>query len=246
MIVRVGTSGFSYAGWKGAFYPAGLPASGMLAYYAGRLPTCEINNTFYKTPTREMLEAWAKKVPAGFEFAFKASRFFSSRRGLVAAAAAARDATGPLARLFDALSAVKDKLGPALVVLPPAVKKDVPLLRDFVAALPAARRVTIEPRDPSWHGEDVYEVLRARDVALCVSEVDGAKLETPRTASWGYFRLRKERYDRRALDAWEERLRASGLSDAYVFLKHDETGAAAKHALALQARFGGARLGGSP
>ncbi|HSQ66816.1 MAG TPA: DUF72 domain-containing protein [Polyangiaceae bacterium] len=240
MMVRVGTSGFSYAGWKGAFYPAGLAASGMLGFYAERLTSVEINNTFYKTPARELLEAWAEKVPAHFRFAFKASRFFSSRRGLTAAAVAAEDAQGPLARLFGALAAVKDKLGPVLVQLPPPVKKDVPLLRDFVAALPAARRVTIEPRDPSWHSDDVYDVLRARDVALCVSEMDGEPLEVRSTATWGYFRLRKERYGPRSIEAWERRLRASGLAEAYVFFKHDESGDAAKHALALQARFGGA------
>jgi len=240
MIVRVGTSGFSYAGWKGAFYPGGQPASGMLGFYAERLGSVEINNTFYKTPAREMLEAWASKVPAHFRFAFKASRFFSSRRGLSAAAGASRDAEGPLARLFGALAAVKDKLGPVLVQLPPPVKKDVPLLRDFVAALPPARRVTIEPRDPSWQSDEVYDVLRERDVALCVSEMDGERLEMRSTATWGYFRLRKDRYGQRALEAWEERLRGSGLSEAYVFFKHDEAGSAAKRALALQARFGGA------
>jgi uncharacterized protein YecE (DUF72 family) len=231
--VRVGTSGFSYGGWRGAFYPSKLAAPEMLGYYADRLPTVEINNTFYKTPTPELLQGWAAKVGAGFRFAFKASRYFSSRRGLT-------DAKAPLERLFGVLDVVKDKLGPVLVQLPPPVKKDVPMLRDFLAAVPAGRRMVIEPKDPSWRSDDVFEVLRARDVATCVTEVDGEPLAPiPRTARWGYFRLRKERYGARALAAWEERLRAAALDEAYVFFKHDETGASAKHAVALQARFGG-------
>ena len=228
MRVRVGTSGFSYSGWKGSFYPDKLAGSQMLAYYAGRLAAVEINNTFYKTPSREMLESWASKVPSSFRFAFKASRYFGSRRGMT-------DAKAPLERLFGALEATKDKLGPVLVQLP--LKKDVALLRDFVAALPPRRRVTLDLKHPSWRSDEVYDVLRARDVALCVAEQGSEPLEIVCTASWGYFRLRKDRYGKRALDGWETRLRALKLEEAYVFFKHDETGNAAKLALSFQGRF---------
>ncbi len=238
--VRVGTSGFSYAGWKGRFYPERLPAQKMLAYYAERVATVEINNTFYKTPAREMLVSWANSVPEGFRFAFKASRYFSSKKGMTNAAA-------PLERLFGALCAVGDKLGPVLVQLPPPVKKDTGLLREFLAALPHGRRVAIDFRDASWRSDEVYELLRARDVAMCtVEQDDGAasrgsgRRADVATASWGYVRLRKNRYDKRSLDGWEARLRALKLEEAFVFFRHDETGDAAKHALALQRRFRGA------
>ena len=165
-------------------------------------------------------------MPDDFRFVFKASRYFSAGPGL-------RDARKPLADFFALLDGVGPKLGPLLVVLPPHVKKDVALLRDFVAAIPNGRRVAIELRDPSWQSEDAFAVLRDRDVAWCATETDEEKLEPVTTASFSYFRLRKSRYDKRALAAWGERLRACG--EAYAIFKHDETGASAKNAVTLAA-----------
>jgi uncharacterized protein YecE (DUF72 family) len=222
--VRVGTSGFSYREWKPAFYPKDLPASRMLAHYASRLSTVEINNTFYRRPEKKNLEAWAAQVPSTFQFAFKASRYFSAGPGL-------KDARKPLAEFFELLSAVKENLGPVLVVLPPHVKKDLGLLRDFIAAIPAKRRVALELRDPSWRSDDVLDAMRARDVAWCVTETDESPVDVVTTASWSYFRLRRARYDKRALAAWAERL--ASIEDGYAIFKHDERGASAKNAVTL-------------
>ncbi len=223
-MIFTGTSGFSYREWKPAFYPKDLPAAKMLEHYASRLATVEVNNTFYKRPEKKHLEAWAAQVPSTFRFAFKASRYFSAGPGL-------RNAQKPLAEFFELLSAVKDKLGPVLVVLPPHIKKDLALLGDFMAAIPARRRVALELRDPSWKSDDVLDAMRARDVAWCTTETDEAPVDVVSTASWSYFRLRKERYDKRALAAWAERLAA--VDDAYVIFKHDERGASAKNAVSL-------------
>jgi uncharacterized protein YecE (DUF72 family) len=216
-----GTSGYAYASWKGGFYPRDV-GKNMLASYAGRLPAVEINATFYKRPAREHLEAWAAQTPATFVFAFKASRYFSAGSGL-------RDAKA-IADFFELLGAVKTLLGPVLVQLPGHLKKDVPLLRDFLAAT-GSHRVTVDLVDKSWQSDDVRQALADRDVALCITEDEDRSGETVTTARWGYFRLRKPHYDKRSLGRWAARLAEANLTEAFVFFKHDESGPL--HALTL-------------
>ncbi len=223
-MIRAGTSGFSYPGWKGAFYPSDLPQAQMLSYYAARLPAVEVNSTFYRRPPATQLESWAADVPSTFRFAFKASRYFSAGPGL-------KNAEKPLADFITLVSNVKTNLGPLLVQLPKHIKKDVTLLADFVAVVPQNTRVALDLVDPSWSCEEVHEVLRARDVAWCVTESDGAEADFVTTASWGYVRLRKARYDARSIRVWAERLLSAPWGDAYVFFKHDKTGP--KYAAAL-------------
>jgi uncharacterized protein YecE (DUF72 family) len=225
-VIRTGTSGFSYKDWKPAFYPRDLPAKKLLAHYGTKLACVEVNNTFYKRPEKKVLQAWAANVPSTFRFVFKASRYFSAGPGL-------KNAQKPLAEFFALLEGVGDKLGPLLVVLPPHVKKDLALLEDFLDAAPKGKRVAIEMRDPSWKSDDVLAAMKARDVAWCVTESDEGPLELVSTASWSYFRLRKARYEKKALTAWSARL--AKVEDAYVIFKHDETGAAAKNAVSLAA-----------
>ncbi len=84
--VLVGTSGYSYKEWKGAFYPRELKDAEMLRFYAERFPTVEINNTFYKMPTPELLARWGAEVPAGFRFVLKAPRRITHEKRLAGAA----------------------------------------------------------------------------------------------------------------------------------------------------------------
>jgi uncharacterized protein YecE (DUF72 family) len=216
-----GTSGYSYPSWKGGFYPRDVGDT-MLAYYASKLPAVEINNTFYKRPSTAQLEAWAKETPAAFKLAFKASRYFSAGTGL-------RDKKA-IADFFALLSATKTRLGPVLVQLPRHLKKDVGLLADVVAT---PHRVALDLVDPSWRTDDVRQLLSDHDVALCATEDDENSAAFVQTAQWGYFRLRKSRYDARAIAKWAARLRETSLGEAYVFFKHDDAGPT--HALALLA-----------
>ncbi len=225
--VLVGTSGFSYREWKPRFYPRELPASQRLAHYASRLETVEINNTFYRRPEKATLAKWAASVPSSFRFVFKASRYFSGGPGL-------RDAQKPLADFFELLSAAKEKLGPLLVQFPEHVKRDLPLLRDFMAAVPSGRRMVLDLRDRSWRDDGVRAAMQEAGVAWCATEADDEPLEIVSTAPWSYFRLRKSRYTARDLAVLAERLGEAGIADGFVLLKHDETGASAKNAEALQ------------
>jgi len=227
MTVRVGTSGFSYPDWKPRFYPKALAGSKMLDHYASRLHAVEINNTFYRRPDKKNLEGWAARVPDDFRFVFKASRYFSAGPGL-------RDARKPLGDFFELLSGAGDKLGALLVQLPEHIEKDVALLAEFLAAVPPGRRVALDLRHASWRSDDAREVMRRTGAAWCATEADDEPLELVTTAPWAYVRLRKSRYDARALAAVAKRLRDAKIEDGYVFFKHDAHGASALRAAALQ------------
>jgi uncharacterized protein YecE (DUF72 family) len=216
MRVIVGTSGYSYKEWKGTFYPDGLPASQMLPFYARHFGAVEINNTFYKMPSEELIAKWASEVPDGFTFVLKAPRWIMQLQ---------RD-TGPAVDRFFAVGAVLGaKLGPAL--FRPPYAKNVDSLRAFLGSVPPGRRVCLEFRHESWVDDEVYEALRAHDAALCIADTDEVadpdQLLVP-TASWGYLRLRRTEYSDEQLAAWVKRIKAQPWTDAYVFFKHEDEG----------------------
>jgi uncharacterized protein YecE (DUF72 family) len=219
MQIFTGTSGFSYPAWRGSFYPEKLPAKQMLAHYAGRLKTVEVNNTFYRMPKAEALAAWAATTPAAFRFAPKAPQQITHRQRLVGSA-------DTLAHFWTTLQALGDKLGPALFQLPPFQRKDLPRLTDFLALMPEGARAAFEFRHASWFDDDVYAALAARGAALCVAEADDLQTPLVATTSWGYLRLRRLDYDEAALAAWNSRLReqAGKWTETYVYFKHEDAG----------------------
>ena len=219
MRVYAGTSGFSYKEWRRSFYPEGLPASGMLAYYATRLPAVEINNTFYRMPTPEMLAGWAEQVPSEFRFVLKAARRITHQQKLV-------NVGDSVAYLFTIAAILGGRLGPVLFQLPPFLRKDTARLRDFLAVLPEGCRAALEFRNPSWFADDVYEALRERDAALCGGDVDDTEKRPPlvATASWGYLRLRRSAYAPGELESWAASIIGQPWSEAYAFFKHEEQG----------------------
>ena len=230
MQIFTGTSGFSYPAWRGSFYPEKLPATQMLTYYAGRLKTVEVNNTFYRMPKAETLAAWAEGTPPGFRFAPKSPQQITHRQRLVGSAET-------LAQFWKALAALGDKLGPALFQLPPFQRKDLPRLTDFLALMPAGARAAFEFRHASWFDDDVYAALSAHGAALCLAEADDLQTPVVATASWGYLRLRRAEYDDAALQSWVERVReqAATWTEAYVYFKHEDAGVGPR----LAARFEG-------
>ncbi len=227
--VLVGTSGYSYAEWKGRgkLYPQGLPAKRMLAHYATRLPTVEINNSFRKLPTAKTVDAWAGEVPKSFVFALKAPQQITHWKRL----SGARPLTRKLVQLAARLG---PRRGPLLFQLPPNFKKDIRKLEAFLETLGAlartasplppesALRVAFEFRHPSWFESDVYGALRAHGAAVCIAEGEGLATPFVATADWGYLRLRLGRYGPKSLAAWAERIAAQPWADAFVFFKHDE------------------------
>jgi uncharacterized protein YecE (DUF72 family) len=215
-----GTSGFAYAAWKPGFYPAKLPSKNFLKHYAGRLNCVEINYTFRRLPSAATLQSWVEATPAGFVFAVKANQRITHIKRLKDAA----EATGLFFKMIDPLRTSR-RLGPVLFQLPPQLKCDIALLRDYLPLLPEGLRYAFEFRHASWLAEEVYDVLRARNVALCVAESE--KLEVPEviTADFVYYRLRKPEYtaeDVQAIAARSQELLAGG-RDLYLMFKHEET-----------------------
>jgi uncharacterized protein YecE (DUF72 family) len=216
--ILVGTSGWSYKEWKGSFYPAKLPAEEMLRFYAGRFPTVEVNNSFYRIPAERVLAGWAEQVPQRFRFVLKASRRITHNNRL-------NDEDGSLGYFLRAINPLGERLGPTLFQLPPTFKQDLDRLQRFLDQLPRRWPAAVEFRHDSWFDERVYDLLRARGVALVAvdeDESEGPGSPLVPTASWGYARLRRSQYGESALQEWVSRLRQQPWSDAYVFLKHED------------------------
>jgi uncharacterized protein YecE (DUF72 family) len=228
MRVLVGTSGYSYKEWKGAFYPKNLPPADFLRYYAEHLSTVEINNTFYRMPTEKLVRGWAQEVPETFTFALKAPQRITH----IAKLHNARELTEAFVRVGRELGS---HLGPLLFQLPPFLRKDVPRLEAFLEAAPAETRMAFEFRHPSWFDEDVWSALRARGAALCVAEGESLVSPLVATAGWGYVRLRRDAYPDDVLEEWAAKIRMQAWKEVFVYLKHDDGDApsVAKRLIAL-------------
>jgi uncharacterized protein YecE (DUF72 family) len=222
-----GASGYSFKEWKGAFYPRDLKSEAMLGWYSERLPTVEINNTFYRIPATSVLESWAEATPELFRFAIKASRRITHIARIKVESAAES-----LAFLYRNLEALGAKRGPVLFQLPPNLKKDLPRLNAFLQLLPADHRAAFEFRSETWFGDDVYDALKRAGAALCLSErEDNAPPPLVETAPWGYVRLRLEVYSDHDLKQWARRLEATSWGQIHVYFMHEPTAPAYAHAL---------------
>jgi uncharacterized protein YecE (DUF72 family) len=226
MPLYCGTSGFSFKAWRGPFYPDKLPPEEMLGFYAERLPTVEINNTFYRLPRKDQFRAWRERVPDGFRFAIKASRRISHSKRLA-------DCEEPARILFDAVAELGDRLGAVLVQLPPHFRIDVDRLRSFLQLVPDSIPAAFEFRHVSWRDESVFAALREHNAAWVTSDKDGEiPSELPATASWTYLRLRAPEYTLADLGNWRDRCRP--FDRAFVYFKHEDEAAGPRFARQMQ------------
>jgi uncharacterized protein YecE (DUF72 family) len=230
MHVHVGTSGFSYKEWKGSFYPADLKNDQMLRYYAERLDTVEINNTFYRMPNPDLLGNWAEQVGEAFRFVLKAPQRITHQKRLA-------NIDEDVTYFFATAQRLGMKLGPVLFQLPPYSKKDVPRLEGLLKLIPAGQRIAVEFRHESWLAPDVYERLHDAGAALCIADSDEEPLDSIHaTCDWGYLRLRRVEYDDAAMQAWADRVLAQPWKDAFVFFKHEDEGTGPRFAAAFRER----------
>lgn len=231
----VGTSGYNYAEWKGSFYPDTISSKKMLPYYADRLPTVEINYTFYRMPTERLLRGWADATPGYFRFTLKAPRRITHDARL-------RECETVTSAFCEASATLGGRLAALLFQLPPSFKKDVSTLGGFLDALPPGARAAFEFRHASWHDDEVYACLRQHGQALCVA--DSGRLSTPvvTTADHAYFRLRDEGYEDTDIDRWAETIVGATTSceQVFVYFKHEDRGTGPVFARRLIARLPGA------
>jgi uncharacterized protein YecE (DUF72 family) len=214
-----GTSGFAYPAWKPAFYPAKLPSKQFLKHYAGRLNAVEINYTFRRLPAAATLESWVEATTPGFVFAVKANMRITHILRLKNA----EQATETFLKAIDPLRTSR-RLGPILFQLPPQMKADTGLLRDYLALLPGGMRYAFEFRHESWFAAPVYDVLKRRNSALCIAETDDFQTPEVLTADFAYFRLRRSQYSpaERKKIADTMASRSAEVRDVYGFFKHEE------------------------
>jgi len=219
MRLHVGTSGYNFDEWKGAFYPEKLPADQWLRYYAERLPAVEINYTFYRMPNAKTIGQWMEATPDGFTFVLKVSQRITHHARL-------KEVEQPLRYFTDTAAKLGPKLGPLLFQLPPNFKKDADRLGEVLRLVPETIRTAWEFRHESWFADDVYHVLRARNAALCVADTEDGHTPLVGTADFGYFRLRDEGYTGEDLASWAGKVKEIGAAwrEAFVFFKHEEAG----------------------
>ena len=217
--IVAGASGYSFKEWRGTFYPEKMKAEEMLPFYSARLPTVEINNTFYKFPRANVMESWRETTPAGFRFAIKAPRRITHIGRLKP-----ESVTESMQFLYGNLTPLGAKRGPVLFQCPPMMKKDLARLNGFLALLPDDHGAAFEFRNDSWFSDDVYDALKSAGAALVLSErEDNAPPPLVETAPWGYLRLRLEEYSEADLAQWATRIQAAAWKEAFVYFMHEPT-----------------------
>lgn len=233
--IFIGTSGWHYDHWVDRFYPADARPPDFLRLYARRFRAVEINNSFYRLPSRETLAKWRDESPADMVFACKASRFITHVKRL-------NDGRS-FDRFFQAVEVLGDKLGPLLFQLPPRWKVNVERLDAFLPLLPRDRRCAFEFRDPSWFVPAVKAALERHGAACCLYDFEGQQAPGWMTADFVYVRLHGpgrrylDSYDDRTLHALARRIRAwqRERRDVYCFFDNTDKGAAPENALRLKA-----------
>jgi len=231
----VGVSGFSYASWKGTFYPKDLKSEDFLSFYSGKLNSVEINSSFYAPPSAAMVKSWAGRTGEDFRFAIKSPRLITHTLKIGKGAPEAAD------RLGNTLDLLRAKLGPVLFQLPPFFRHDLKTLESFLTHTTAVKRKVFEFRHESWLNDSTYQLLEKHDAGFCIAETEDMKPVLKVTGGLPYFRLRKDVYTASDVGKWTEKIREiiKGSEQAYVYLRHDETGENASYAVRLKEKISG-------
>jgi uncharacterized protein YecE (DUF72 family) len=244
----IGTSGYVYPHWRKRFYPPGLPVADWLRFYADHFATVELNNPFYRLPTKAAFRRWREDVPAGFVFSVKASRYLTHLKRL-------KTPRAPLDRLLRRIRPLGPTLGPVLFQLPAQFHADLPRLGRFLDALRRQGhveklRATLEIRHASWLVPETFDLLRKAGVALCFHDAWRQEVTSPVTADFVYLRRHGSSghyhgsYPEQDLQADARRIRrwlADGL-DVYAYFNNDGGGAAVRDARRLCALVSGCRV----
>ena len=188
--VFIGTSGWSYSGWLGNFYPEKIPSNKILPYYASILDTVELNNSFYQIPKEKNIRNWVEITPSNFIFSCKANRYITHFKKL-------KDCRESLNRLLEAFSHFEEKLGPILFQFPPSWKAEISILKTFISDLPRDYFYTFEFRNKSWFCDELYELLDKNQMSLCFYDHKMYRSPEVITSNFIYIRMhgpQKEAY----------------------------------------------------
>ncbi|MEX0719629.1 MAG: DUF72 domain-containing protein [Balneolaceae bacterium] len=234
--IHIGTSGWNYKHWKGTFYPEDLPQNKWLDFYKNQLDTVEVNNSFYKLPNKDTLKKWKEEVPKDFIFAAKANRYITHRKKL-------KEPKDSLKKMLDNFKAFGENLEPILFQLPPNWNFNEERLQNFINELPEDYIYTFEFRDKSWLNDTTYDMLKDRNIALCIYELAGFQSPVEVTADFVYIRLHgptnqkyQGKYSKDQLSGWADNLKKWKKKDldVYLYFDNDERGYAAQNAQELK------------
>lgn len=220
MIYHLGTSGWSYPGWRGKFYPEGLASKDWLPFYAQHFRTVEINMTFYRFPRPETLRNWLEKTPAHFLFTLKANRQITHLKKI-------KNVHHEVKYFYILANSLKEKLGCILFQLPPSLQFDLPLLEDFLLTLSPQYKNVIEFRHESWYRDNVYELLRLKRAIFCVVSSKKVPKTIIETAETAYFRFHgltggyRYKYSEEEIKEWAEAMTAIKAKEVYIYFNND-------------------------
>lgn len=226
--ILVGTSGWSYTSWRGPFFPREVMVKHHLRFYATQFSTAELNGVFYRTPTMEAVRGWREGTPEDFVFSWKASKFITHWKRLTG------KSRNSLTLLESRLRLLGPKAGPVLFQLPPQFTANRERLAAFLKLLKPKRRYAFEFRHASWYESPILDLLRAHDIALCLSDHHDAPAPWEVTASFVYVRGHgpggryKGSYSDGTLAAWAKHAARwkRGRRDVYVYFDNDQKSAA--------------------
>ena len=244
-IVRIGIGGWTYAPWRGDFYPAGLAQSKEQAFAAAAFGAIEINSTFYSRQSPTSWARWAAAAPDGFHYAVKASRYCVTRPKLA-------DAGEGIGNFYaQGLTELGDKLGPTLWMLSRHRQYDRDDIAAFLDLLPDSLdgrplRHAIEPRHETFRDDSFFKLAADHNVAIVFGDDDEFPCIDADTTNFTYARLQRMReaiptgYDEPALAAFEARARrwTKANRDSYIFMINGSKVRAPAAALSLQQRLG--------
>lgn len=229
--IFVGTSGWSYDGWVGDFYPEEIDKVDMLDFYVDQFKSVEINATFYRLPFQNMIKGWYDKAPEGFQYSVKAPRQITHYNKLDADRDYLND-------FYERIDSLNDHLGPILWQLPPILEKNVDRLKNFLEAIDTDRLNAIEFRNETWLDDEVFSRLKNEGVATVTVSSDDMPALFQQTGSFVYYRFHglgeghKYNYSKKELDEWADKC-AKALDEgmkAYIYFNNTSSGDATMNA----------------
>jgi len=229
---HLGTSGWSYPGWKGRFYPPGLPSCEWLSFYAQTFATVEINMTFYRFPKPETLGRWLELTPAHFTFTLKANRQITHLKKL-------KNVRSEVRYFYILADSLRERLGCILFQLPPSITLDLDLLAGFLETLSPEYKNVVEFRHESWYEEKTYALLRAHEAAFCTVSSAKVPKTSPPTAPHAYFRFHgltgehRHNYSEEELEEWAGIIRRAEAEEVYIYFNNDYQAFAVSNCLRL-------------
>ncbi|MDE9364094.1 DUF72 domain-containing protein [Luteipulveratus sp. YIM 133132] len=241
MVIRLGTSGWTYDDWAGRFYPREVKQRDRLEYYATLFDTVELNASFYRWPSDTTFTGWHDRLPARFAMTVKGPRSLTHARRL-------RDPERWNEIMTRSLGRLGDRCGPLLLQLPPDLERDDDRLDRVLTVLPRDLRVAVELRHTSWLADEVLALLERHAAAYVVMSGAGLQQELRVTAPFVYVRwhgpdpdhLYRGSYDDAALEEWAGHIRSWTRDgrDVYGYFNNDQRAYAPTNALRLKEMLG--------